>query len=155
MSILYNKIYWLCCGLYICICLVDAILNNISISLYRGGQFYWWKPEYAEKTRVADELYHKLYRVHQLRTWIELAHLVVMGTDCMVTSLRCDILTNRVRWIIPATRNKKVNLVMKIRKERNKLEKTFAAWKPHQWCVMVIECGRSWGGAPAGLSQRQ
>ena len=101
-----------------------------------------WRPVLLMKTRVRGENQSywrtlsqvKLYRVHQLRTWIELAHLVAMGTDCMVTSLRCDILTNRVRWIIPATRDKKVNLVMKIRKERNKLEKTFAAWKPHQWC---------------------
>jgi hypothetical protein len=38
----------------------NATFNNISV--YRGGQFYWWrKPEYLEKTtdlQVADKLLH-------------------------------------------------------------------------------------------------
>ena len=45
--------------------------NNISvISVYRGGQFYWWrKPEYLVKTtdlsQVTDKLYHMmLYQAH-------------------------------------------------------------------------------------------
>jgi nitrate reductase gamma subunit len=36
--------------------------------LYSGGQYYWWrKPEYQEKNtdlRVADKLYHIMYRVY-------------------------------------------------------------------------------------------
>ena len=64
----------------------NATFNNISvtnISLYRGGQFYWWrKQEYPEKT--TDLLYHiMLYRVE----WagFELTTLVVIGTDCIAS----------------------------------------------------------------------
>ena len=38
----------------------NTTFNNIS--LYRGGQFYWWKPDYPEKTtdlmKFIDILYH-------------------------------------------------------------------------------------------------
>jgi len=41
----------------------NATFNNISV--YRGGQFYWWrKPEYPEKTtvlpQVTDTLSHNV-----------------------------------------------------------------------------------------------
>jgi len=49
----------------------NVTFNNISvISVYPGGQFYWWrKPEYLEKTtdlsQVTDKLYHMmLYQAH-------------------------------------------------------------------------------------------
>jgi hypothetical protein len=40
-------------------CLMPTIFQ-----LYRGGQFYWRKPEYYTEKTIADELHHIMYRVH-------------------------------------------------------------------------------------------
>jgi len=44
-------------GLFVCFMVFNTTFNNISV--YRGGQFYWWrKPEYPEKT-TDIMLYHQ------------------------------------------------------------------------------------------------
>ena len=52
-----NRIHELCVRVMV----LNAIFNNISV--YRGGQFYWYmKPEYPEKIsdlpQVTDKIYH-------------------------------------------------------------------------------------------------
>jgi len=51
--------------------------------LYHGCQFYWWwKPEYPEKTadlpQVTDKLYHlMLYRVYYIGSNVQMEHIKV------------------------------------------------------------------------------
>jgi hypothetical protein len=61
-----------------------ATFNNISV--YRGGQFYWWrKPEYQRKPLTCRKSLTNLmlYREHLAGAEFELTRLVVIGTDCI------------------------------------------------------------------------
>ena len=53
---------------------------------YRGGQFYWRKPEYPEITtelpQVTDKLYHRIWYTSPW-AWVELTTSVMIGTDCI------------------------------------------------------------------------
>ena len=57
---------------------------------YRGGQFYWRKPEYPEITtelrQVTDKLYHRIWYTSPW-AWVELTTSVMIGTDLCVISL--------------------------------------------------------------------
>jgi len=60
----------------------NATFNNISV--YRGGQFYWWrKPEYLEKTtdpQVADKLLHTVLSSTPSHEQDSNSQLVAIGT---------------------------------------------------------------------------
>ena len=80
------------CGLW---CLTPLLT---IFQLYRGDKFYWWwTPEYQEKTtdlsQFTDKLYHIiLHRVYLVSMGFELRTLVVIDVDC-IGSLTSNYLT--------------------------------------------------------------
>jgi hypothetical protein len=42
----------------------NATFNNITVTVYRGGQFYWWrKAKYLEKSIDLSQVTDKRYRI--------------------------------------------------------------------------------------------
>ena len=76
----------------------NAAFNNISPISWRN--YWWWKPEYAEKTtdlsQVTDKLDH-MYGVHLARVGFQLTTLVVIGIGCT------DSCNPNYRTITPTT----------------------------------------------------
>jgi hypothetical protein len=86
------KVINVVCGLW---CLTPLLT---IFQLYRGDKFYWWwTPEYQEKTtdlsQFTDKLYHIiLHRVYLAWMGFELRTLVVIDVDC-IGSLTSNYLT--------------------------------------------------------------
>jgi len=61
----------------------NATFNNISATVYRGGQFYWWrKPEYSKT-------YHKLLT--------NFSHIMVYRVYLAIPEIK---ITDLIGWLI-------------------------------------------------------